>query len=565
MVAIAIDDGQAEDGKKDPGDKEYKLLEGGSEPKPRWATWKRVLFGVVLVLFIVVAISLAGYFGNGRGDWFREITEPETLIDCGAIRGAKEGDVFTFRGIPYALPPVGERRWKPPTPVSQLEDCWTGTLMALSDKKSCMQKPIHGHPNVTFDEDCLYVNVYTPTLSPLRKKPVVVYIPGDSLLGLGAPDFAWRPSPQLAHERDAVIVTLGYRTNIFGFLALDVLSRSVHPPTSGNYGLYDILAALKWVQKNIPHFGGNPERVTVLAHGSGATAALMLASSHKSHGLISQLWLSGPSVFVSERKAEDVFKDNLVVLQLLNCTSLECLQQKEAADLLTAIPHHWEETPSLQLPDSEEVPPAALAFVDGNMAAETGVSEASATGDRWNWTEFMSYVTERLDTLDANLTESALSLYMSNTSTPLHQFHTMVSDLRSICPVQKLLSLHNHSLADIYSYVSDFVPSQPILLAEDLAPVKMPVHGLDILAIFGLLDSYIPTLADSDRQYQRSMQEIFFNFAHHGRPHTDAYALVPHPQVNLFGSSSPVSKPAPYDHCPLWFNSGLYPRYAKMN
>lgn len=128
----------------------------------------------------------------------------------------------------------------------------------------CPQSPISGMPNVKYSEDCLTLDVMSHSLSPYSPSPVVVYIPGMSILGFSESDLKYAPSGMLADELKTVFVTIRYRTGVFGFMAADEFAQESYPKISGNYGLHDIIAALKWVQTNIRNFGGDPNRVSIL-------------------------------------------------------------------------------------------------------------------------------------------------------------------------------------------------------------------------------------------------------------------------------------------------------------
>lgn len=172
---------------------------------------------------------------------------------------------IAFRGIPYARPPVGELRFKPAKPLNSISYCWNGTLLAHNETDYCLQ--IYGNGSTAGVEDCLTLDVVTPYVRYDSPLPVVVLIGSESLIG-GSPG-KMRPSSRYARSRDIIFVRPNFRLGVLGFLALDSLSKSVHPPTSGNYGLSDIVEALRWIQLNIEHFGGDPRAVTLFGHNAG--------------------------------------------------------------------------------------------------------------------------------------------------------------------------------------------------------------------------------------------------------------------------------------------------------
>lgn len=233
------------------------------EDTQKKAYWKRVAISLSCIVVVLIVVSIVSVLTSSGHTSRGPLGEPLAITDCGPVKGYKENDIYVFKGIPYALPPIGELRWKPPMQASSFNDCWTGTYEAFNSSAICFQKPISGY-NLEMSEDCLYLDIITPSLSPPVLRPVVVYIPVDHpLQGHSSADIRWRPTTAIADAKDVTFVTINYRTNVFGFMALDILSERMRPPTSGNYGIMDMIAALKWVQRNIRSFGGDPEKVWV--------------------------------------------------------------------------------------------------------------------------------------------------------------------------------------------------------------------------------------------------------------------------------------------------------------
>lgn len=196
-------------------------------------------------------------------------------IDGGRIEGSREDQIQVFKGIPYAAPPVGPLRWRPPQPTP----LWRGVRRATSYSPACPQLgryPVDA-PQEATSEDCLTLNVWAPADSATGKLPVMVWIHGGGLLdGSGSvPQYA---GGQLA-TRGVIVVTLNYRLGALGFLAHPELNRESPHGGSGNYGLLDQIAALNWVKRNIAAFGGDPDRVTIFGQSSGSFSVSMLIAS----------------------------------------------------------------------------------------------------------------------------------------------------------------------------------------------------------------------------------------------------------------------------------------------
>lgn len=178
-----------------------------------------------------------------------------------------ESGIHLFKGIPFAAPPVGDLRWRPPQPVAP----WDGVRPAKEWGARCMQTNVFGDMmslSESISEDCLYLNVWTPNPSPDAKLPVLVYIYGGGFIaGDGA-------EPRYAGESMAkqgiVAVTFNYRLGVFGFFAHPELSAESPHGASGNYGYLDQVAALQWVRDNIEAFGGDPNRITIAGESAGS-------------------------------------------------------------------------------------------------------------------------------------------------------------------------------------------------------------------------------------------------------------------------------------------------------
>ncbi|GAA4305800.1 carboxylesterase family protein [Compostibacter hankyongensis] len=200
-------------------------------------------------------------------------------LNDGLIRGSRENNAFVFKGIPYAQPPTGKLRFKPPQPP----ESWNDTLSCEKFGSPAAQYGESQHP-LKGNENCLTLNIYTPKLS--ANLPVLVWIHGGAMLagaGMGEDGHAFA-------DRDSIItITINYRLGIFGFLYLDDLDPAYR--SSGNNGLLDCIMALKWISKNIRRFGGDPSKVTVMGESAGAKLASTLAVAPEARNYFSQLIL----------------------------------------------------------------------------------------------------------------------------------------------------------------------------------------------------------------------------------------------------------------------------------
>jgi len=207
---------------------------------------------------------------------------PEVKVHQGMLQGVALSDgVSAFLNVPFATPPIGSLRWKPPQPAVP----WSGVRQAVKYGEACTQDP-KGYGSLFADggsEDCLNLNIWTPALKPRARAPIMVYVHGGGFTG-GAGTIPSFDGTALAHK-GVVVVTINYRLGVFGFLAHPELTRESPNRTSGNYGLADQLAALHWVKENIRAFGGDPSHITIFGQSAGAISVTDLMTSPLSHGL----------------------------------------------------------------------------------------------------------------------------------------------------------------------------------------------------------------------------------------------------------------------------------------
>jgi para-nitrobenzyl esterase len=239
------------------------------------------------------AAVLVLWAGGAGSSAAQTVLDPATpvMVTGGAIRGAVSAgnaDIVAFKGIPFAAPPVGELRWRPPEPVIG----WEGVRDASESGAICVQ---NGGQSVTQDEDCLFLNVWAPRETS-EPRPVLFWIHGGGYTGGSGSTAIYDGTPLAADG--AVVVTINYRLNVFGFLAHPALSVESPHGASGNYGLLDMVAALEWVRDNIATFGGDPGRVTIFGESAGAGAVMSVMLIPRAgglfHGAIAQSnWING--------------------------------------------------------------------------------------------------------------------------------------------------------------------------------------------------------------------------------------------------------------------------------
>jgi len=261
----------------------------------------------------------------------------QVKVSNGTLEGVLESSgIRSFKGIPFAQPPVGNLRWKEPQPAKN----WTGVRKADKFGSNAMQTKVFGDMNFRsagMSEDCLYLNVWTPAKSPNEKLPVLVYFYGGGFMA-GDGSEARYDGEKMAEE-GIVALTVNYRLGVFGFLAHPELTKESPHNSSGNYALFDQNAALKWVQENIAAFGGDPARVTIAGESAGSIAVSAQMASPLSKNLIAgAIGESGAMIFptLAPVTLEQGEKNGLAFAEKVKAGSLSALRAMPAQELLQA-------------------------------------------------------------------------------------------------------------------------------------------------------------------------------------------------------------------------------------
>jgi para-nitrobenzyl esterase len=467
-------------------------------------------------------------------------------LSAGQIRGSllKQGGAV-FKGIPFAQPPLGQLRWRPPAPVKP----WTGERDATRFGAPCSQNA-NGRVLEQSSEDCLFLNVWTPEWPARTKKPVMFWIHGGGNYAGTASSVNFDGESLARHG--VILVTANYRLTIFGFFAYPELTRESSHHASGNYGLMDQIAALQWVHDNIAAFGGDPGNVTVFGQSAGAVDASVLMTSPLTKGLFHRViaesgtvtrnpddatlrmtalgaamkvkngpvtFSDAPSLTEAERAGEELAG----ILQAPTIHGLKFLRQLPAADLLKAVgaprmsigPANGIEVDGWVLPK----PPAevfargrehGLPMLIGNNSRERTPPQAT-----------QSDLQRAVEGMYGPLASRAFALYgldgtgERQTDDPLYggQAAQWVVDTMYRCPVVAQLIWHA-AKNPAWEYQFDrAAPAQEALGA---------VHGAEVAYVFGALDApgRRVTYVAADREISAAMQEYWTNFAKTGNPNS---------------------------------------------
>lgn len=292
---------------------------------------------VVVIVFAALACAV-GSFGCGSSTAEPDGPAPPgpTLIvtDKGAVQGLAQDTTRAFLGIPFAAPPVGDLRWKPPAEVA----AWSATRGATEYGHACPQVDVlTGGPGTDLVEDCLYLNVWTPLVPPKQPAPVMFFIHGGGFVVGSGGDRTYDGSNLAA--KGVVVVTINYRLGAFGFLDHGGLAAEANQAVAPSYGLLDQRAALKWVKKNAAAFGGDANNVTVFGESAGALSVCAQLAMPNSKGLFHRAIMESgyciPAAFntpaIARKQGDDFAKG-------LGCTDLPCMRGKSALAVASALP-----------------------------------------------------------------------------------------------------------------------------------------------------------------------------------------------------------------------------------
>ncbi|KAL4233675.1 hypothetical protein ACF0H5_008356 [Mactra antiquata] len=521
--------------------------------------------------------------------------ESDTIVstNCGTVQGRYIDGAFSFRGIPYASPPIKTLRWKPPEVLDRKTgNCWNGTLQANTYGNTCFQISPDDPTRQTLigSEDCLYLNVLTPDVKPDTLKPVMVWIHGGSLQFANGNWPLYQPTEKLANQTDIVYVGFNYRLHAFGFMALEILANQSQSGASGNYGFMDMIAVLNWVQTNIQNFGGDPNQVTVFGQSSGGTAIFALLASPLCTGLFHKAWLLSASP-VLNKTATDAYKDNEVFLRNTQCDDVDCLYTLSSAEVTRAVP--WQTYPYWQMTDQGDIPTygyfdGAIAIVDGvvltdapfdawtkgNMidvpllvgscANEIDFEPTDMTINTWTWNQYFDHVNKTIGTFGDHILNMALMFYPPNQITPEFQLTSMASDIRANCP-NDVLSMYAASnfKSPIYRYVVTSWPSVPVHAVGIPFPASYSFHMWDVFAFFGFIPDYITKPTDTDIAWQRNVQNEILSFIRTGKPFTDSWKTYPEVTANFSSTTEVLSAYNP-TKCEFWLQNGFF-SYSWIN
>jgi para-nitrobenzyl esterase len=469
----------------------------------------------------------------------------------GPVQGADSGDSCVFAGIPYAAPPLGELRWKPPQPAP----AWT-FLNANNTQSNCPSIRLPERV-LTGNEDCLKLNVWVRDPLPTVPAPVIVWLHTGAFFG-GSANLVFHNPQRLVLESGAIVVMPNYRHGPFGFLAHSALTAEdpLHP-ASGNYGLMDQRAALEWVRHNIAQFGGDPQNVTLAGTSAGGESVGLHLVSPASGGLFHRAIVQSAAVTVRWPDRAEAESQGAALATALGCTGsdvLSCMRSRSRNEVLLALSQGTQQVAArpeavywMPIVDGLEIPdqPRYL-FESGSLnrvPTIVGTNRDEAWGpfvtrsfpvgpdsvqyEAWVFDEFGSDAPGMLATYPPPSTPSAAE-----------QMARLANDVQFVCEARRLARLIERTKTPTYVYSYDYEIDG--LVADHV------IHGVESNILFGN-DYSTPAfpanhpLAASDFALHSAMAGYWTRFAKTGHPNSDDKDVVhwpafKHPTANGRGS-----------------------------
>ncbi|WP_428331376.1 carboxylesterase/lipase family protein [Mucilaginibacter sp.] len=465
------------------------------------------------------------------------MAQPDNSLQVKISNGTLQGtfnpatNIRSFKGVPYAQPPVGDLRWKEPQPAAN----WTGVLKADHFSHMPMQKRMFSDMIFradTMSEDCLYLNIWTPAKAAAEKLPVLVYFYGGGFVGGDGSEF--RYDGESMATKGIVTITISYRLGIFGFFSHPELTKESPHNASGNYGLLDQTAAIRWVQANVAAFGGDPKRVTIAGESAGSIAVSAQMASPLAKNLIAgAIGESGamikptlPAIPLSDgEKAGSAFMDkvnakSLADLRAIPATQLLDMASKPGAFKLSAtIDGYFLPKPVVDIFEAGEQ--AHVPLLVGWNSAEIPY-QAFTGGDMPTPENYAAKVKQQF----ADKADEVLKLYPGNTQDEVIKSATALASDRFIAYATWKWADMQSKTGDKQVYRYLFSCPRPPEVTPNKAPAgKLPPamigasHASEIEFAMGNL-AYDRVYAWTPAEYKVSatMENYFANFIKTGNP-----------------------------------------------
>jgi para-nitrobenzyl esterase len=472
----------------------------------------------LIVIFLMFAVDFA-------------IAQQTALVkvEQGLLQGTYEDGLTIYKGIPFAAPPVGDLRWRPPQPASK----WEGVKQATKFAQGPIQA--WGSPSGK-SEDCLYLNVWTPAKSANDNIPVFVWIYGGGFNG-GATSIPTYSGEKLA-KKGVVLVSIAYRVGILGFMAHSELSAESPHHVSGNYGLLDMIAALKWIKKNIAAFGGNPNKFTIFGESAGGIAVSMLCASPLAKGLFEgaisesggNFGPSRPTTYPGEnmKLLAQAEKEGVAYAKKAGASSIAALR-KIPADKLPALRGlAWPIIDGWVIPGDQYKLYEAGKFNDTPILVGYNSDEGASFSPPKTPEDYIASVKKRY----GPFAEKLLKAYPAGSTKVPKTARDLMRDAAFGWHTWSWAKLESEiGKSKVYYYYFDQHPDYP---ADSPRAGYGSPHGQEVAYVFEHLDYSRPEITKSDINISEAMATYWTNFAKYGNPHGEGL-----PKWQAFSDKNP--------------------------
>jgi len=433
----------------------------------------------------------------------------------GLIQGIYDDGLTVYKGVPFAAPPVGNLRWRAPQPAAK----WEGVKQTIQFAPAPMQ---YGNPPSGKSEDCLYLNVWTPAKSAEDRIPVLVWIYGGGF-SFGSTSEPVYDGKKLANK-GVILVSIAYRVGQLGFLAHPELSSESPTHTSGNYGLLDQIAALKWIKENIAAFGGDPNKITIFGESAGAISVSMLCASPLAKGLfqgaISQSGGSfgptRPTTFPGEnmKTLQQAEADGLIFAQKAGASTITDLRKMSADQLPSGfgLPGGWPIVDGSVIPDDQYILYEAGKFNDVPVLIGYNSDEGASFSPGRTPEEYIEGVKKRY----GKYADELIKAYPVGENSVPKTARDLARDAAFGWQTWSWARLQSEKgKSNVYYYYFDQHPDYP----EDSPRYGYgSPHGQDVAYVFLNLDASNPQITKSDLEISEAMGTYWTNFAKYGNP-----------------------------------------------
>ncbi len=461
---------------------------------------KKNIFLIVMLVVFVYGLTLA--------------QQPAPVkVEEGLLQGTYEDGLTVYRGIPFAAPPVGNLRWQAPQPAAK----WDGVKKATEFAPAPMQN--WGSPSGK-SEDCLYLNVWTPAKSADDNIPVFVWIYGGGFNG-GSTSVPTYSGEKLA-QKGVVLVSIAYRVGILGFMAHPELSAESPNHVSGNYGLLDMIAALKWIRKDISVFGGDPDKVTIFGESAGGIAVSMLCASPLAKGLfqgaISESGGSfGPPRTVTSpgenmKRLADAEQDGLAYAKSAGVSSIAELRKIEADKLPAVRGLAWPIIDGYVIPDDQYKLYEAGKFNDTPILVGYNSDEGATFSQAKTPEDYISGVKARY----GKFADKLIKAYPVDSNTVPKTARDLARDAAFGWHTWSWARLESEiGKSKVFYYYFDQHPDYP---KDSPRYGYGSPHGQEVAYVFEHLDASKPEITKTDLDISKAMATYWTNFAKYGNP-----------------------------------------------